>query len=96
MEGKIDGSVKSRRTAELREISDRMENARAEEFVGKTVEVLIEQELEDGTWEGYCKEYIRVIVSSDAALHAGRIVKVNINETRGFSVVGTAFPEKTV
>ena len=96
MDGKIDGSVKSRRTAELREISDRMENARAEEFVGKTVEVLIEQELEDGTWEGYCKEYIRVIVSSDAALHAGRIVKVNINETRGFSVVGTAFPEKTV
>ena len=52
MEGQIDGAVKAARTAELRGISDEMEKARAEEFVGKNVQVLLERQLEDGTWEG--------------------------------------------
>ena len=88
MEGQIDGAVKAARTAELRGISDEMEKARAEEFVGKNVQVLLERQLEDGTWEGYCREYIRVIVSADPALQAGKIVDVNIRETRNFSVAG--------
>ncbi len=88
MEGQIDGAVKAARTAELRGISDEMEKARAEEFVGKNVQVLLERQLEDGTWEGYCREYIRVIVSADPALQAGKIVDVNIRETRDFSVAG--------
>lgn len=89
MEGKIDGAVKAERTAELRGISDKMESARAEEFPGKKVEVLLERQLEDGTWEGYCREYIRVIVSSDRELQAGSIVEVNIREVKGFSIAGT-------
>ena len=88
MDGKTDGAVKAARTAELRAISDEMEKARAEEFVGKNVQVLLERQLEDGTWEGYCREYIRVIVSADPALQAGKIVDVNIRETRNFSVAG--------
>ena len=88
MEGQIDGAVKAARTAELRGISDEMEKARAEEFVGKNVQVLLERQLEDGTWEGYCREYIRVIVSADPALQAGKIVDVNIRETRKYSVAG--------
>ncbi len=88
MDGKTDGAVKAARTAELRAISDEMEKARAEEFVGKNVQVLLERQLEDGTWEGYCREYIRVIVSADPALQAGEIVDVNIRETRDFSVAG--------
>ncbi len=88
MEGQIDGAVKAARTAELRGISDDMERARAEEFVGKNVQVLLERQLEDGTWEGYCREYIRVIVSADPALQTGKIVDVNIRETRDFSVAG--------
>ncbi len=88
MDGKTDGAVKAARTAELRAISDEMEKARAEEFVGKNVQVLLERQLEDGTWEGYCREYIRVIVSADPALQAGKIVDVNIRETRDFSVAG--------
>ena len=88
MDGKTDGAVKAARTAELRAISDEMEKARAEEFVGKNVQVLLERQLEDGTWEGYCREYIRFIVSADPALQAGKIVDVNIRETRNFSVAG--------
>ena len=88
MDGKTDGAIKAARTAELRAISDEMEKARAEEFVGKNVQVLLERQLEDGTWEGYCREYIRVIVSADPALQAGKIVDVNIRETRNFSVAG--------
>ena len=88
MDGKTDGAVKAARTAELRAISDEMEKARAEAFVGKNVQILLERQLEDGTWEGYCREYIRVIVSADPALQAGKIVDVNIRETRDFSVAG--------
>ncbi|MBP5416110.1 MAG: tRNA (N(6)-L-threonylcarbamoyladenosine(37)-C(2))-methylthiotransferase MtaB [Clostridiales bacterium] len=93
MDGKIDGTVKAERTAELRGISDEMERKRAEEFVGKNVEVLLERQLDDGTWEGYCREYIRVIVTPDQALQAGMIVRVNVSGTKDFSVIGSVSRE---
>ncbi len=94
MDGQIDGPVKSRRTAELREISDRMEKERAASFVGKTVEVLVEQAPGDGTYEGYSREYVRVIASSEDKFAAGDIILGTINDFREFEVIGSGFSRK--
>ena len=95
MEKQVDGQVKSRRTAELRAISDRMEKKRAESFIGKTVEVLVEQAPGDGTYEGYSKEYVRVIASSEEKFVPGDIILGTINDFRDFEVLGTGFSKKT-
>ena len=94
MEGQVDGSVKSRRTAELREISDRMEEARAKSFVGKTVEVLAERVLENGSFEGYCREYIRVTATSDEQVEPGDILTGTVDSSSGFDVSGSAFTKQ--
>ena len=95
MDDQVDGSVKSRRTAELRTISDKMEKERAESFVGKTVEVLVEQASDDGTYEGYSKEYIRVIASSEEKFVPGDIILGTVNEFRDFEIIGRDFTKKS-
>ncbi|MBR5059052.1 MAG: tRNA (N(6)-L-threonylcarbamoyladenosine(37)-C(2))-methylthiotransferase MtaB [Clostridiales bacterium] len=94
MDDQVDGSVKSRRTAELRTISDKMEKERAESFVGKTVEVLVEQASDDGTYEGYSKEYIRVIASSEEKFVPGDIILGTVNDSRDFEIIGRDFTKK--
>ena len=94
MDGQVDGSVKSRRTAELREISDRMEEKRAESLIGETVEVLVEQVTDGKSFEGYCREYVRVIASSDESVQPGDILIGKITSTSGFAVCGCGFLKK--
>ena len=94
MDGQVDGSVKSRRTAELREISDRMEEKRAESLIGETVEVLVEQVTDGKSFEGYCREYVRVIASSDESVQPGDILIGKITSTSGFAVCGCGVLEK--
>lgn len=89
MKPQVDADTKNRRTAELRKISDEMEEARAKEFIGKTVEVLVEKTEEDGTWEGYCREYIRVRGKSEKPASAGEIFLARIDGTDGTAVLGT-------
>ncbi len=94
MDGQVDGNRKSVRTAELREISDRMETARAESFIGKEVEVLVERILEDGSFEGYCREYVRVIATSDEKVQPGDILTGMITSSSDFDVLGSGFSKK--
>ncbi|MBO4926945.1 MAG: tRNA (N(6)-L-threonylcarbamoyladenosine(37)-C(2))-methylthiotransferase MtaB [Clostridiales bacterium] len=88
MPDQVDGAVKSRRTSELRAISDKMEKARARSFVGSEVEVLVEKTGEDGSWEGYCREYIRVFGKTESPVDPGQIMTVRITETDGFDLIG--------
>ena len=90
----VPGDVKSRRTAELRAISDKMEEARALDFLGKEVEVLVEQVPEKGCFEGYCREYIRVLGRTDEDIRPGDILTGKITETDGFLIKGEAFTRK--
>jgi len=92
MADQIDPAVKNRRTAELRAISDEMETARAKEFIGKTVEVLVEKSSDDGLFEGYCREYIRVCgTCKDGVPKAGERILCTINITDGFALRGAGF-----
>ena len=90
----VPGDVKNRRTAELRAISDRMEEARALDFLGKEVEVLVEQVPEKGCFEGYCREYIRVLGRTDEDIRPGDILTGKITTTDGFLVKGEVFSRK--
>ena len=95
MPDQIDGRVKNRRTAQLRAVSDEMEEQRAREFIGETVEVLVEEFGDDGNFEGYCREYIRVSgTCEDAELSSGDLLEGQITETNGFSVCGKDFRKK--
>lgn len=90
MNEQIDGNIKSRRTAELRKISDQMEEERTSGFLGKEVEVLVEEVREDGTCEGYCREYLRVIAKTDGPVKQGDILMTRIDGADGFALTGSA------
>lgn len=68
MENQVPEEVKTARSAVLLELEKKMSREFREEYLGKTEEVLLEEELElDGTryFTGYTKEYVKVVVSAD-------------------------------
>lgn len=68
MENQVPEEVKTARSAVLLELEKKMSGKFREEYLGKTEEVLLEEELElDGTryFTGYTKEYVKVVVSAD-------------------------------
>ena len=92
MTPQVSSPEKNRRTAELRAISDRMEEARSREMVGKTVKVLVEETGVDGSFEGYSTEYIRVRGKcSDPDLVSGDILEGVITGTDRFLALGDGF-----
>lgn len=86
MEGKNEKSVKKRRNAVLRKISERKREAFYESYIGREMDVLFEQYAE-GFWSGYTENYIRVAVNTGANLE-NKIVKVKLTETAADFVVG--------
>ena len=91
MSGQVPGDVKTRRTAELRAISNEMEEARTKDFFGKEVEVLVEKVHADGMVEGYSREYIRVIAKTDHKAVPGDILVGTVNRNDGFTLLGEGF-----
>ena len=90
MQGQVDGGTKSRRTSQLREISDRMEEGRTKDFLGKTVEVLVEETGDDGSFEGYCREYVRVRGKREGTA-SGQILLGTVTGSDGFVLLGENF-----
>lgn len=72
-------SVKSERSRHLIEISDDLGLEFIKAFEGKTEDVLFERLANDGFWEGYTTNYIRVKVKSERSLE-NRIEKVKITK----------------
>ncbi|MCF7854069.1 MAG: tRNA (N(6)-L-threonylcarbamoyladenosine(37)-C(2))-methylthiotransferase MtaB [Candidatus Pacebacteria bacterium] len=56
----VNGKLAARRHEALTALATRKSMAFAEEFVGRSVEVLTETQKEDGAWEGWSSEYLRV------------------------------------
>lgn len=76
MTNQIDGNIKEERSQKLIELSNINEREYNEKYIGKSVEVLFEEE-KDGLWSGYTKNYVRVFVESDESLE-NKILKVEI------------------
>ncbi len=71
--------IKSQRAAELGEISSRLQRNFMSRFVGRTMPVLFEREIEPGVYEGYTTNYIRVIAKSKDSLR-NRIINACLTE----------------
>ena len=57
MPNQIDGNKKEERSRRLIELSNKNEKAYNQQYIGKEVEVLFEEE-KDGVWQGHTKNYI--------------------------------------
>ena len=79
MEGHLSRAVKEARTKELIALGERLEEAYVERQIGKTLDVLME---DDGT--GYTRTYVRV--RADAA--CGETVRVKITGRAGTTALG--------
>lgn len=67
MTNQVDGNIKEERSQRLIERSNKNEKEYDEMYVGRTLEVLFEEE-KDGLWSGYTRNYMRVFVKSDENL----------------------------
>ena len=78
MTNQIDGNIKEERSQRLIELSNKNEREYNEKYIGKSVEVLFEEE-KDGLWSGYTKNYVRVFAESDENLE-NRLKKIEIKD----------------
>lgn len=80
MDGQIDEQVKAARSAEMIALGERKRKAYEQSFIGKTVEVLVEEDAQpDGkdVQVGHTKEYIKIALQAEENLK-NTIVKVRI------------------
>lgn len=71
MPDQIPESVKARRSHILLKLHEKNKNAYLEQFVGKPLEVLFEEQVQIGgemMWSGYSREYIRVLWATKESL----------------------------
>ena len=86
MPDKVDPRVMQARSAELRQLSAAKRNAFNARYVGRTVEVLFEQQ-DHGHWTGYTGNYVRAAVRSDQDL-TNVIAPVAFTEPLGDIMIG--------
>lgn len=82
MDGQVDATVKTKRSAELIEIEDEMRKEYRKRYIGKEVSVLFEEmETIDGVdyFTGYTKEYVKVAIVSNENLE-NKILNVKVKE----------------
>ena len=82
MGDQIDGNIKEKRSKLLIELSNKNEKEFIEKFIGKEMDVLIENEVKgkDGVYEGYTRNYIKVQVPCTCADVTGKIVDIEIEK----------------
>lgn len=79
MDDQVDENVKNERVHRLIELSDQLAKAYASQFEGEVLEVIPEEQLENGLYEGYTDNYLKVhFPATDEMI--GEIVKVKITK----------------
>ncbi|HZJ82583.1 MAG TPA: tRNA (N(6)-L-threonylcarbamoyladenosine(37)-C(2))-methylthiotransferase MtaB [Clostridia bacterium] len=86
----VSGDLKETRSKELIDLGHKMESSYLKSFIGKKMNVLLEEESRDGHdwYEGYSDHYIRVIAQGDNNL-IGQIITVLIEEQLNNKLKGT-------
>ncbi len=82
MENQIEKRVKEKRSKEMIGIIRKLQKNYLIGYVGKTVEVLFEQEVKDGIYEGHMTNYAKVHIVSKEDL-SGKFKKVTIGSVKG-------------
>lgn len=86
-EDKIDPKVKKERADELDSLKKKMAISRRENYIGKDLEVLIEEFKEDGFAYGYSENYLRVKIPNLKA-QVNDLVKVTIKDIEKELLIG--------
>lgn len=82
----VENRVKAARSRQTAAVCREIQAEYAAGFIGKTVEVLLETRLTDGTMQGYSPQYLSVRVQTD--LPAGTILKVRITGQENGECIG--------
>lgn len=90
MENQIDGKIKEERSKKLIALNKINERKFTKSLVGRTMDVLIEQEVkgEEGIYEGYTRNYVKVHVKGISEKEIGKIINVKILEEKGDYSIG--------
>ena len=75
----IPGEIKEKRSKALIELSNKNEEEYIKKYIGKTVEVLFEEQDKDGCFKGHTANYIIVKVQANSDI-CGKIIKVHISK----------------
>ena len=84
MQGQIPEQIKAKRSARLIELGEKNRRAYGESFLGKTVEVLVEEKSDVNgkeMWTGHTKEYMKIALESEKNLQ-NCILNVQIKDGR--------------
>lgn len=84
MQGQIPEQIKAKRSARLIELGEKNHRAYEESFLGKTVEVLVEEKSDVNgkeMWTGHTKEYMKIALESEKNLQ-NCILNVQIKDGR--------------
>ena len=84
MQGQIPEQIKAKRSARLIEVGEKNRRAYEESFLGKTVEVLVEEKSDVNgkeMWTGHTKEYMKIALESEKNLQ-NCILNVQIKDGR--------------
>ena len=84
---KIDGNVKKKRAEVLETLRKEMGKERREKYIGKELEVLVEEIKEDGCSYGYSQNYLRV-KTLEATAGVNELVKVEISNLEKELLIG--------
>lgn len=84
---KIDGNIKKKRAEILETLRKEMGKERREKYIGKELEVLVEEIKEDGCSYGYSQNYLRV-KTSEATAGVNELVKIEISNLEKELLIG--------
>ncbi|MBO8128547.1 MAG: tRNA (N(6)-L-threonylcarbamoyladenosine(37)-C(2))-methylthiotransferase MtaB [Peptococcaceae bacterium] len=95
--GQVPAREKDRRSKEMLALGEELQHRFASRYVGRTMDVLVEQEYDREHYEGYTGNYLRVILPKDS-LHIGDLAKVFIKTVekgylRGIIYTKEGFPD---
>ncbi len=85
---KVDPKTANRRSARVRRLSAQKRHAFYQRYLGTSVEVLFEQE-QDGWWDGYTGNYVRVAARSAKRLR-NELGRVRLERIHGDVAIGTS------
>jgi len=79
MDNQVDEEIKNERVHRLIELSNQLAKEYASQFEGEVLEVIPEEQLENGLFEGYTDNYLKVQFEATEEM-VGQIVKVKITK----------------
>lgn len=87
MDNQVPSDIKEKRSKLLLELSDKNEFEYLESYVGKEIEVLFEENIQEDIFEGFTSNYLKVRVRSKENIQ-NKILTVKITKREDLKLVG--------